>query len=131
MKGADLRYLRFIVCCLIILLPGCGGGSFTPPFSVPAIALTPTSLGFPDESTGAVSAAETVTVTNTGTATLQISDVTLTGADFQEIDDCVTQLMPGATCSINVTFSPKPWREICRAASASRTMLLAVHMRLD
>jgi Ca2+-binding RTX toxin-like protein len=55
------------------------------------------------------SGARTITVTNTGIANLVISGVTLTGANANQFavtaPGCTT-LVPGANCTISVTFTP-------------------------
>lgn len=71
----------------------------------PAVTLSANSITFPDEVVGAASPAQTITVTNSGTAVLNISGITL-AVNFQEIDDCVPQVAAGAHCTINVTFVP-------------------------
>jgi hypothetical protein len=58
---------------------------------------------------GTISAAQPETLTNTGTAAVFISSVALTGtnaADFSQNNACESNLAAGATCAINVTFTP-------------------------
>lgn len=75
----------------------------TPPL-LPQMALSPASLSFAAEAVGTASAAQTITVTNTGNAPLQVTSLTTTG-DFEETDDCAgTQVAPGAACSVQVVF---------------------------
>jgi hypothetical protein len=69
------------------------------------VNLSPTSLSFGNQALGTTSAAKTVTVTNHGSTTLSISGIGATG-DFQEINACGTSLSGGASCQIEVTFSP-------------------------
>lgn len=71
----------------------------------PAVTLAPASLSFPDEAPGGASTARAVTVTNSGTAPLIIAGITI-GADFQEVNDCGSEVAAGARCTINVTFVP-------------------------
>lgn len=71
----------------------------------PVATFSPSSLTFPAQLIGTSSAPQTVTLTNTGTADLTITKVTISGS-FTESDNCVTTLSPSATCSISVTFSP-------------------------
>ena len=52
---------------------------------------------------------QSVTLTNTGNATLSISAILAAGAfngDFRESNDCPTSLASGAKCSVSVTFQP-------------------------
>ena len=72
----------------------------------PAVALSPSGLTFADQLMGTTSAAETVTLTNSGTATLEITGVSASG-DFTETNNCGSSLNAGASCSISVNFAPK------------------------
>ena len=80
--------------------------------AAPTVTLSPTSLSFGNQNVGTTSAAQTITLTNTGTAALTISSVGLTGtnaADFGETTTCPlspSTLGAGANCAIRVTFSP-------------------------
>jgi len=72
----------------------------------PAVTLSPTSLTFADRTVGTSSDPQTVTVTNSGSATLTISSVAVTG-DFTYTNDCTNaSLAPGASCTISVIFTP-------------------------
>ncbi len=71
----------------------------------PAVTLSTNSVSFPDEAPGGASPAQAVTVTNSGTAALNITSIT-EAVNFQEIDDCGSQLAAGSHCTINVTFVP-------------------------
>jgi ASPM-SPD-2-Hydin domain-containing protein/beta-propeller repeat-containing protein len=80
----------------------------------PQVAFAPTSLTFTaPQSVGTTSAAQNVTVTNTGTVTLAINHpFQVTGAnsgDFTVRDTCPPSLgttSPSNTCAIQVTFAP-------------------------
>jgi sugar lactone lactonase YvrE len=78
-------------------------GTGTSP-TTPAIGLSNVSLNFGNQTTGTTSSAQTITVTNTGNATLTITGVVPTG-DFAA-SGCVTSLAAGATCTLSVTFTP-------------------------
>src|SRR5579864_6728207 len=69
------------------------------------VALTPTSLTFPSVLVGTPSAAQALTLTNSGNATLSISTISMTG-DYSESDNCSTVLAAGSSCSIQVIFTP-------------------------
>ena len=85
----------------------------------PAIQLSPTALAFSTQAVGTASAAQVITVTNTGTAALTVSQITATG-DFNETDTCTTaSIPPNSTCNIQVRFLP--------AATGSRTGTLTVY----
>jgi len=66
---------------------------------------SPTALTFGNQALQTQSAAQSVTVTNTGTFTLNVTSVSVTG-DFAEQDTCSQPVLPGATCTIQVTFDP-------------------------
>ena len=83
----------------LVSLTGLGTGSG------PAVELSATTLNFGDETVGKTSAAQTLTVTNSGTSTLTISNVTASG-DYAETSTCITSLAPNATCTVTVTFTP-------------------------
>jgi hypothetical protein len=75
--------------------------------------LTPNALIFPNTTVNVASAAQTITLSNPGTAALNISGVALTGAasgSYSLTTTCVsatvTSLAAGASCTIAVTFKP-------------------------
>jgi len=72
----------------------------------PAVSLSATKLDFGDQLVGTTSTPQTVTVSNSGTATLTISKVAISG-DFSQTEDCTgANLAPGASCAVTVTFKP-------------------------
>ena len=72
---------------------------------VPGVSLSTTSLTFGNETIGLTSAAQPVTLTNTGSATLVISGI-VPSANYGESNNCGSGLLAGAACTINVTFAP-------------------------
>jgi FG-GAP-like repeat/Abnormal spindle-like microcephaly-assoc'd, ASPM-SPD-2-Hydin/Bacterial Ig-like domain (group 3)/FG-GAP repeat len=68
------------------------------------VTVAPSALTFTGQS-GSTSAAQTVTLTNTGTAVVEISSVAATG-NFAASSACGTTLAVGANCLISVTFAP-------------------------
>jgi hypothetical protein len=71
-----------------------------------AMSLGPTSLVFAAQAVGTVSAVQSITVTNSGTATLTVSSINVTG-DFTETDGCVgVTVAVGQSCTVQVTFLP-------------------------
>jgi hypothetical protein len=85
--------------------------------------LTPNSLIFPNTTVNVASAAQTITLSNPGTAALNISSIALTGAasgSYSLTTTClsstVTSLAAGASCTISVVFKP------LTAASQSATV---------
>ena len=76
---------------------------------VPAASLSLNSLNFGAVSSGIVSPAEAVTLSNPGTLALTISSIAVTGAnagDFGMSTTCGSSLAINATCMISVVFSP-------------------------
>ena len=71
-----------------------------------AVTVTPTSLSFGDVMVGKTSAAQSVTITNTGTQTLTFSKFQTSG-DYSQTNTCTTNtLNVGQSCTVSVTFSP-------------------------
>ena len=74
------------------------------------VTLTPTNLTFPSTAVGASSASQTVTLSNTGNASLSIANIGIAGAnagDFtQTHPTCGATLAAGSSCTIDVTFKP-------------------------
>jgi len=73
------------------------------------ISLSPSSLTFTSQNVGTTSAGQTVTLSNTGNASLTITSISITGAnagDFFETNNCGSSLAQGTNCAIQVTFTP-------------------------
>ncbi len=79
------------------------------PAPLPIASLSPSSLSF-SATVGTTSAAQTVTLSNTGKAPLAISGITAPSSPlmgvFNETSNCGASLAAGASCAISVTFSP-------------------------
>ncbi len=77
----------------------------------PAVGLAPTSLSFANQPLNTTSAAQTVTLTNTGTGPLTINSIAASG-DFAASPGATPcpisplTLAAGANCTISVTFTP-------------------------
>jgi hypothetical protein len=70
---------------------------------------SPRSLNMGDQKVGTSSAARTVKLTNAGTAPIAIFSIGIGGVntgDFTETHTCGTSLKAGASCFIQVTFTP-------------------------
>jgi len=71
------------------------------------VALSPSSLTFASQFVGTTSAPQTVTLVNSGSATLNITSVTVTaGSGFTQTNNCGTSVAAGSSCTISVSFSP-------------------------
>ena len=92
------------------VFPSCGGSG-----GGPAVTLTPASLKWGKVLVGTTKGSKKVILTNTGNATLNISNIAVTG-DFalatvkatKKVTPCVNggSVAAGATCEIKVTFTP-------------------------
>jgi MYXO-CTERM domain-containing protein len=72
----------------------------------PAITLSPaTGLNF-NATVGTPTAAQTVTLTNTGNAVLTLTGITSSNAAFTVTNTCGTSVAVGASCTITVIFTP-------------------------
>jgi hypothetical protein len=85
-----------------VVLSGTGLSAATDTVSV-------TTLAFPSTVTGQLSAAQTVTLTNSGGAALTSIAVLVSGAnaaDFQVTNPCTANLGANSSCAISVQFNP-------------------------
>lgn len=75
----------------------------------PLIQLSTSSRGFGLQPINTSSAAQTIVVSNTGSAPLSVGRVTITGdnaTQFSQVNDCVGMIPEGSSCAISVRFSP-------------------------
>jgi uncharacterized repeat protein (TIGR03803 family) len=78
----------------------------------PVVSLSAPNLSFGNQQIGSASAPQTVTVTNTGIATLNITSINLNGSFFALVTTPTScpytggTLAAGAACTIDVTFAP-------------------------
>jgi len=78
----------------------------TPP--TPGGTLTPSAVNFGSQAAGTDSAPVPVTLKNTGSGVLTVTNVAIGGtnaAEFKQTNNCTT-VQPLGTCTINVTFAP-------------------------
>jgi hypothetical protein len=93
----------------IVKMPAAGGGG-------PAVSFNPTSITFAGQPVNSTSGQQSTTLTNTGTASLTVTSVTLTGTNSAQFalvtplagSDCRTigTVLAGSSCVIAVTFTP-------------------------
>ena len=70
---------------------------------------SPETLSFPDQTVGITSSPLPLTLTNNGAGELRISHIYIYGSQFAQTNDCPispTPLTTGATCTIDLTFTP-------------------------
>jgi Carbohydrate binding module (family 6)/Ricin-type beta-trefoil lectin domain-like/Beta-galactosidase len=96
--GADLR--------LNVTNPGTAliVQSITMSTSGPTLTASPVTVAFGSQADGSTSAAQSVTIKNTGTAAASISSVS-TAAPFSETNTCGSSLAVGASCTASVKFA--------------------------
>jgi hypothetical protein len=82
----------------VVPLAGTGLGA-------PAVSLSASTLSFSSQLVNATSAAQTVTLTNSGTAALNLTSITAT-APFAQTTTCGSPLTAGGICTVSVTFTP-------------------------
>ena len=73
--------------------------------TVPAASLSPGSLTFSSQVIGTTSSARSVTFEDTGTGPLQLTGITV-NAPFSQTNNCTAILAPGASCTIQISFTP-------------------------
>ena len=81
--------------------PDCGGGG-----GQPAVSLSASALNFKKVGIGQTSSPQTVTLTNSGNATLNISSITASGDFHISNNTCGATVTAGANCAVSVTFTP-------------------------
>jgi FG-GAP-like repeat/Bacterial Ig-like domain (group 3)/Abnormal spindle-like microcephaly-assoc'd, ASPM-SPD-2-Hydin len=74
---------------------------------LPPPLVSPSSLSFGNQVVGATSPAKTVTLKNTGTATLEISSIKPTGDFAISANTCGAALAGKKSCNVSITFTPK------------------------
>ena len=85
------------------------------------MTLAPTTLTFGSFSVGSSSSPQSVTLSNTGNSTLNLTSITVTGldpSDFTQSNTCGSSLAAATNCTISVTFTP--------VAAGSRQATLSV-----
>jgi hypothetical protein len=69
------------------------------------VSVSSASLSFGNQPVGTTSTAQTITLTNNGTAPLTIYSI-VPGTDFAQTNTCGGKVAPGGNCTISVTFTP-------------------------
>lgn len=95
--------------CVVLLLSSAGTQARTDvaqPMRPTSIAVTPGKIDFGSQAVGTSSQPKAATLTNVSNASVTISDISASGIDFTETNDCPGNLAPGSNCKIEVTFTP-------------------------
>lgn len=74
--------------------------------SAPTATVSTNALGFGYHKIGSASHPQKFTLTNGGLVTLNITDVSISSADFSQTNDCGSAVDPGKSCTFLVTFNP-------------------------
>ena len=73
------------------------------------VTVSPAQLTFAAQKVGTKSAAQMLTVTNTGSTAVDVASVKLAGRnpyDFSVQNNCGAQIAPGGSCTLSVSFTP-------------------------
>ena len=73
--------------------------------TAPAETFSPTALAFEPQLTGTTSLPLSVQINNSGTGPLTITSLQTTG-DFAQSNACGSPVVPGGSCTVQVTFTP-------------------------
>jgi len=104
---AASNWTAFGTCCL-------GAGAFNLPTGIyaapvstptPVATLSAKSLSFGSAVVGTSTPSQTVTLTNIGSAPLEINSI-VAGGDFPQTNTCPGSLPPSQNCVVTVTFTP-------------------------
>jgi subtilase family serine protease len=90
--------------------------------AAPTVTLSPTSLTFASTAKNTTSEAKSVTITNSGAETIDITGITVGGTNstsFSQLNTCGPSLAAGANCVVYVAFTPTA------ASSLSATLNIA------
>lgn len=87
--------------------------------AAPTVFASPESLMFPTQLLKSKSAAQSVTLTNSGASAVSVTSVAING-DFAKTGSCPTSLGAGKSCTLKVTFTP--------AAAGTRTGALTFNV---
>lgn len=119
---ARFRSAGVLLSSLLVLATACRHSSApsaqNPPPSLAQLALSDIALAF-TAPTGQTSRAQTITLTNTGTATLALSGITLSDtSNFSMTSNCASSFVAPSSCALTITFKPQT------AASLSATITI-------
>jgi hypothetical protein len=73
--------------------------------TLPVASWSVSNLSFGSQAIGTNSSPQTVTLNNTGTGTLILSNIAPTG-DYSQTNTCNGSVLPNSSCTVSVTFTP-------------------------
>lgn len=92
-----------------------------PPASL-VLQISPTSIAFPDTAATFTSQPQTITIQNSGSASVTFNSIAITGANASDFaissNACTSSLAGGSTCTVQVTATP--------SANGARNAYLAI-----
>lgn len=93
--------------CVLLLVSSHQAADVRPnPSASSAVTITPDKLDFGTQTVGNDTPPKSATLANTGKTPVTILDITPSGIDFTEKDQCQGALAPQATCILQVSFKP-------------------------
>lgn len=111
-----MQFLRRYTCVstialalVVALIVGCNSITGTQLNSSPTATLSSSSIAFGSVVPGASSPIRAISLSNTGSGSLKISDISINGANsssFKLSNNCPASLAPGASCTLGVGFLP-------------------------
>lgn len=108
---------------ILTIFANVSGGQMTAPLSGTGVApanvvLTPPALTFPQTNVGAQSAAQTITIANTGGESLPLTAEAVSGDFAIAANTCGSYIATNSSCTVSIVFAP--------TASGARTGALTV-----
>jgi hypothetical protein len=73
---------------------------------LPVVTVSPALLSFPSQFVGTSGLPQTITVSNTSSVPLNISNIAVSTADFGQLSACGNSLGAGSSCAIGIFFDP-------------------------
>lgn len=103
--SADLRMAMLAVAAIAGI--GSAAGAQAAATDAPVMKLGATTLGFGNVVYGSTPAQQTIILSNTGGAALQIQGISSKGnSDFTTTNTCGTSVSPHGQCHITIAFAP-------------------------
>ena len=130
------RGVRIVAIFSLACMLAPGASEFSPRVlaagATPVVSVSPYVLTFGNEGIGVTSSPQTVSLSNTGSASLTITSMAFAGAnagEFTQSNNCGASVAAGASCSIKISFTPSAsgavtaWMEIIDNAGSSPQVL--------
>jgi hypothetical protein len=93
---------------MLVSPPGVQSGASVVQANSPAssVTISPEKIDFSPQTVQTASQPTVATLTNVGGGNVAVRDISASGIDFIETNDCPATLVSGASCKIAVTFTP-------------------------